>query len=38
MHVSQYALIVVLTVVYLVLGCLLDGISMIVLTWASSCR
>jgi TRAP-type C4-dicarboxylate transport system permease large subunit len=34
MHLSPYALIAVLTVVYLVLGTALDGISMIVLTSA----
>ena len=34
MHVSPYALILALTVVYLILGIALDGISMIVLTSA----
>ena len=34
MHLSPYALITVLTVVYLILGTALDGISMIVLTSA----
>jgi TRAP-type C4-dicarboxylate transport system permease large subunit len=37
MHLSPYALIGVLTLVYLVLGTALDGISMIVLTSAPWC-
>jgi TRAP-type C4-dicarboxylate transport system permease large subunit len=32
MHLSPLGLMVVLTVVYLILGCLLDGVSMIVMT------
>jgi len=34
MHLSPYALMAVLTVVYIALGCALDGVSMIVLTTA----